>query len=97
MVGCVASFDVVVTASEVDDSPVVVDMLALLVLIDIDVVAAAVVVGVAVVVVVVADNDGTDSVEMQTHRTTEMCMQCICFKRKKSIISTYKICFSYIT
>lgn len=94
VVGCVASFDVVVTASEVDDSPVVVDMLALLVLIDIDVVAAAVVVGVAVVV---ADNDGTDNVEMQTHRTTEMCMQCICFKRKKSIISTYKICFSYIT
>ena len=80
VVGCVASFDVVVTASEVDDSPVVVDMLALLVLIDIDVVAAAVVVGVAVVV---ADNDGTDSVEMQTHRMTEMCMQCICFKRKK--------------
>ena len=77
-----ASFDVVVTASEVDDSPVVVDMLALLVLIDIDDVDSAVVVAVAVVDVD-DDDDGIESVKMQTHTTTEMCTQCICFKRKK--------------
>ena len=93
VVGCVASFDVVVTASEVDDSPVVVDMLALLVLIDIDDVDSAVVVAVAVVD---DDDDGIESVKMQTHTTTEMCTQCICFKRKKTrIISTYKISHDY--
>lgn len=80
------SFDVVVTASEVDDSPVVVDMLALLVLIDIDDVDSAVVVAVAVVDVDDDDDDGIESVKMQTHTTTEMCTQCICFKRKKHVL-----------
>ena len=84
VVGCVASFDVVVTASKVDDSPVLVDMLALLVLIDCVVVVAAAGAVVGAVVVVVDEDD--DSVEMQTHTMREMYMQCICFKRKRSVL-----------